>query len=82
MAAVTWKCPNCGGGLTFDPDSQKFECEYCLSQFGKEELERIAPDEGEEQRDTAVGPEDGAGEGEASGLPRYCTCVPAAGRRL
>ena len=53
MAAVTWKCPNCGGGLTFDPDSQKFECEYCLSQFNQAELEQIVPDEGEEQPDTA-----------------------------
>ena len=51
MAAVTWKCPNCGGGLIFDPDSQKFACEYCLSQFSKEELEQIVPNEGEEQTD-------------------------------
>ncbi len=82
MAAVTWKCPNCGGGLTFDPDSQKFECEYCLSQFGKEELERIAPDEGEEQRDTAVGPEDGAGEGEASGFAPVLYMCPSCGAEI
>lgn len=62
MAAVTWKCPNCGGGLQFDPDSQKFECEYCLSQFTKEELEAIKPDAGEETADvTAKEEESGSG---------------------
>lgn len=49
MAAATWKCPNCGGGLQFDPASQKFECEYCLSEFTKEQLEELPPDLGEEQ---------------------------------
>ena len=39
MAAVTYKCPNCGGGLVFDPESQKYSCEYCRSQFSEEELE-------------------------------------------
>ena len=32
MALLAYKCPNCGGGLTFDPASQKFKCEYCLSE--------------------------------------------------
>ncbi len=47
MAAVTWKCPNCGGGLQFAPQSQDFECEYCMSHFTQEELERIGAEEGE-----------------------------------
>lgn len=38
MAAVTYKCPNCDGGLIFDPQSQKFQCEYCMSSFSEEEL--------------------------------------------
>ena len=33
MAAITYKCPNCGGGLVFDPGTQKYKCEYCLSLF-------------------------------------------------
>lgn len=49
MAAVTWKCPNCGGGLQFDPSSQCFECEYCMSRFTKEELDSLKPEEGEVQ---------------------------------
>ena len=37
MAVVTFKCPNCGGDLQFDPASQKFRCEYCSSEFTQEE---------------------------------------------
>ena len=38
MAAITYKCPNCGGGLIFDPQTQKYACEYCRSEFAEEEL--------------------------------------------
>ena len=41
MALMSYKCPNCGGGLVFDPDSQKFQCEYCLSEFTEEEMKRM-----------------------------------------
>ena len=37
-SVITYKCPNCGGGLVFDPKSQQFKCEYCLSGFSEEEL--------------------------------------------
>ena len=50
MAVVTYKCPNCGGGLIFDPESQSFACEYCISSFTEEELSRLAPQRGEEER--------------------------------
>lgn len=43
MATITYKCPNCDGGLLFDPDSQKFHCEYCLSYFTEEELKKASP---------------------------------------
>lgn len=46
MATVTYKCSNCGGGLTFDPAIQKYKCEYCLSEFTQEELEAMIPKEG------------------------------------
>lgn len=42
MEILTYKCPNCGGGLVFDPKTQKFKCEYCLSDFTEEELKRLA----------------------------------------
>lgn len=44
MAAITYKCPNCGGGLVFDPGTQKYKCEYCLSLFDQQELEDTGPD--------------------------------------
>lgn len=41
MAVISYKCPNCGGELSFDPESQKLKCEYCLSAFAKEEVEQL-----------------------------------------
>ncbi len=35
---VAYQCPNCGAGLLFDPEKQKFCCEFCLSDFTEEEL--------------------------------------------
>lgn len=71
MAAVTWKCPNCGGGLQFSPQSQDFECEYCMSHFTQEELEKLAQ-EGEEavrdseEMDSAAGMDSSVSDAEAS----------------
>ncbi len=39
MDVLTYKCPNCGGELLFDPETQKFKCEYCLSYFDQKEVE-------------------------------------------
>lgn len=51
MAVVTSKCPNCGGGLKFDPDQQKSTCEYCRSQFTSQELEALLNKEDISQED-------------------------------
>ena len=54
MGVITYKCPNCDGGLVFDPSSQKYHCEFCLSNFTQEELEELdqeysqGPDHGRE----------------------------------
>ena len=51
MSAVSYKCPSCGGELTFDPQTQKYKCEYCFSYFteDQEELmslfEKMGPDD-------------------------------------
>ncbi len=39
LSVVSYKCPNCGGDLGFDPESQKLKCEYCFSNFSEQELE-------------------------------------------
>ena len=41
-STVTYKCPNCGAGLLFDAESQKFACEFCLSAFAESELDTEA----------------------------------------
>lgn len=43
MATVSYKCPNCGGGLMFDPESGQYKCEYCLSEFNQEKLDEMTP---------------------------------------
>lgn len=30
---ITYKCPNCGGPVKYDPEKGKYACEYCLSEF-------------------------------------------------
>ncbi len=50
MAVVSYKCPHCGGELIFSPATQKYKCEYCLSDFSQEELETLEPEEGSEEK--------------------------------
>lgn len=49
MAVVSYKCPNCDGELVFDPASQNYKCEYCISSFSLTELEKMQPDTTTEQ---------------------------------
>ena len=41
-ATVTYSCPNCDAGLYFSPDKNSFCCEFCLSEFTKEQLDETA----------------------------------------
>lgn len=52
MAAVTYKCPFCGGGLQFDPETQTYECEYCLSRIAQAELDQLPPVQSSESNKT------------------------------
>lgn len=36
---VVYHCPACGAPLTFQPESQQFDCEYCGSQFTSDQLD-------------------------------------------
>lgn len=64
MEVITYKCPNCGGDLTFDPASGKYKCEYCLSSFTQEEVEKANPDATSE---AAQSQESAKAEGETAG---------------
>lgn len=74
MAAITYKCPNCGGGLLFEPETQKYKCEYCLSRFAQEDLERQVFEEG-------TGIEDDAGKDDAADEAAVYSC-PSCGAEV
>jgi len=40
MAVADHKCPGCGAPLKFNPKNQKWDCAYCGSSFGIEDLEK------------------------------------------
>ncbi len=54
MAAITYKCPNCGGGLVFKPETQKYHCEYCLSDFELDQLEELKEGEPPQEKETLM----------------------------
>ena len=39
QTTITYQCPNCGAGLIFDAEKGKFACEFCMSDFEKDELD-------------------------------------------
>ena len=40
MEALDNRCPSCGAKITFNPEIQKWDCEYCGSQFSLEEMQK------------------------------------------
>lgn len=36
---LSYKCPNCGAPLLFDPSNESFKCEFCLSSFKRDEID-------------------------------------------
>ena len=38
MAGVIYQCPNCGGHLVFDPQTQQWKCPFCDSLFAQDQL--------------------------------------------
>lgn len=43
MPVVAYKCTSCGGELKYNAELGKFVCEYCGTEFTKEELENSEP---------------------------------------
>lgn len=61
MAVITYKCPNCGGELVFDPKTQKYKCQYCLSEFTAEQAEQANPKARETSSGETAEAEDASG---------------------
>ena len=40
LESIEYKCPNCNAELKFNPDTQKLDCEYCLSSFTIEQVKQ------------------------------------------
>jgi DNA-directed RNA polymerase subunit RPC12/RpoP len=38
MAGVTYKCPNCGAYIAFNPDNQQWKCDSCGSEYTEKTL--------------------------------------------
>ena len=60
-SSTTFYCPSCGAGLRYDPEKKKFVCDYCRSEFEKEELDNLeekARKEAEEEDRTHPDPID------------------------
>ena len=51
QTTVTYSCPNCGAGLVFDAEKGKFACEFCLSDFAKDELDAAGSAEKARERE-------------------------------
>lgn len=55
MEVMTYQCPKCGAPLTFSSETQRWDCEFCLSSFSLDELNLEEPEESPE--DVGPGPE-------------------------
>lgn len=45
MSVLSYKCPNCGADLHFNPETQTLICDHCLGNFSESDLETITSDE-------------------------------------
>lgn len=51
MDVKSYDCPNCGAKLEFDPDKQKFCCEYCLGEFDEVQINELAQQKLDNERE-------------------------------
>ncbi len=52
-SAISYLCPNCAAGLHFDAEKQKFVCDFCLSEFGEDDLKTAGQDTAAEDKQKA-----------------------------
>ncbi len=85
MPGVTYKCPSCGAYLVFDPDTQKWSCDFCKAEFTEKELlpksDEYAKEAEQEAREAHANEPNGHGDapagqagpsGEGSELVYHC----------
>lgn len=77
MSILSFKCPNCGGPVTFDAAKQLFDCEYCGGEFDEATLTAYAQQE--EQKRAADAAADA--EAEESGETVIYNC-PSCGAEI
>ncbi len=53
-ATLTYQCPNCGAGLMFDAEKQRFACEFCLSEFTEDEARAANAENDRAERESAA----------------------------
>ena len=71
---LEYKCPNCGGALSFDSDTQKMNCPYCDSELEMEALRALdaaLEDAPEDQMEWESQPDAQFGEEESSALTGF-----------
>lgn len=67
MAGVTYKCTNCGGPVSFEPELQKWRCAFCKSQYTEKDLLPKAQAYAQEAAQEAAQGTDGSLQDAASG---------------
>ena len=78
---VSYKCPNCGGGMKFTP-GKGFKCEYCLSQFTQEQLDESGAVQQEEQPSAAQSAQQDSDPSEAQPGEAVVYSCPSCGAQI
>lgn len=63
MDVKLFRCPNCGADLKFDPDKQRFCCEYCQGEFTEAQVKQMAQQKIDEENNK-MPPEEAAPAGQ------------------
>jgi len=61
---MVYKCPQCGASLTFNADTQRWDCKFCLGSFDVETLEKRLAEEAQKEQETFGQPGEAGQEGE------------------
>ena len=72
MATISYKCPNCGGELLFDPATQQYRCDYCVSSFTEAQIEELYREAEEAAEREEQEKEEERQEEQASGVIYIC----------